>query len=89
LAADKAFAARLKSADPGLVDTVGGAEAYDGVITAALAAVITDDDGGPSLQAGWAQVTDGTAVCTSWGECLLGNDEKQIIDYQGITGRRS
>jgi len=89
LAADKAFAARLKSADPGLVDTVGGAEAYDGVITAALAAVITGDDGGPSLRAGWAQLTDGTAVCMSWGECLLGNDEKQIIDYQGITGRRS
>ncbi len=89
LAADQEFAARLKTADPGLIDTAGGAEAYDGVITAALAAVITGDDGGTSLEVGWPRVTLGNAVCTSWGECVLALSDKQVVDYQGITGRRS
>ncbi|SEM90846.1 ABC transporter substrate-binding protein [Cryobacterium luteum] len=89
LAADEAFTARLKTADPGLTGTDGGAEAYDGVVTAALAAVITGDDGGASLEAGWLRVISGSVVCASWGECVLALSEKQIIDYQGITGRRS
>ncbi|MDJ0337706.1 hypothetical protein [Cryobacterium sp. PH31-O1] len=89
LAADKAFTARLKTADPGLAGTDGGAEAYDGVVTAALAALITGDDGGASLAAGWPQVISGSAVCASWGECVFALAEKQIIDYQGITGVRS
>ena len=89
LAADEAFTIRLKTADPGLAGTDGGAEAYDGVITAALAAVITGDDGGASLAAGWPQVISGNAVCVSWGECVFALGEEQIIDYQGITGVRS
>ncbi|MCY7405632.1 MAG: hypothetical protein LH475_13595 [Cryobacterium sp.] len=89
LAAADAFTARLKTADPGLAGTAGGAEAYDGVMTAALAAVITGDDGGASLEAGWPRVTSGSAVCTSWGECVLALSETQTVDYQGITGRRS
>ncbi|WP_104083736.1 hypothetical protein [Cryobacterium sp. Y11] len=89
LAADETLTARLKTADPTLTSTSGGAEAYDGVITAALAAVITGDDGGPSLEAGSVQVIAGSAVCMSWGECLLAISEKQVIDYQGVTGDRS
>jgi branched-chain amino acid transport system substrate-binding protein len=89
LAADEVFTARLKTADPGLSGSVGGAEAYDGVITAALAAVITDDDGGASLEAGWPQVMSGSAVCRTWGECVFALGEKQVIDYQGMSGRRS
>ena len=89
LAATEAFTARLKTADPGLTATAGGAEAYDGIITAALAAVITADDGGASLEAGWPQVVSGTAVCASWGECVLALTENEIIDYQGMTGGRS
>ena len=89
LAADEAFTARLTTADPGIAATAGGAEAYDGVMTAALAAAITGDDGGASIEAGWPQVTAGSAVCTSWAECALALTEKEIIDYQGITGRRS
>lgn len=89
LAADEAFTIRLKTADPGLAGTDGGAEAYDGVITAALAAVIVADDGGASLAAGWPQVISGSAVCLSWGECVFALTEKQSIDYQGITGVRS
>ncbi|TFD59921.1 hypothetical protein E3T39_09580 [Cryobacterium suzukii] len=89
LAADEEFTARLKTADPALTATAGGAEAYDGVVTAALAAVISGDDGGASLEAGWPQVVSGSAVCASWGECVFALTEKQIVDYQGITGRRS
>ena len=89
LAADEEFTARLKTADPGLTVTAGGAEAYDGVITAALASVITADDGGASLEAGWPRVVSGTAVCASWGECVFALTENQVIDYQGVTGRRS
>ncbi|TFB73738.1 hypothetical protein E3O06_07880 [Cryobacterium glaciale] len=89
LAADEVFTIRLKTADPGLAGTDGGAEAYDGVITAALAAVITGDDGGASLAAGWPQVISGSAVCVSWGECVFALTAKQGIDYQGITGVRS
>ena len=89
LAADEAFTARLTTADPGIAATAGGAEAYDGVVTAALAAAITGDDGGASIEAGWPQVTAGSAVCTSWGECVLALAERENIDYQGITGRRS
>ena len=89
LAADEEFTARLKTADPGLTATAGGAEAYDGVTTAALAFVITADDGGASLEAGWPRVVSGTAVCASWGECVFALTENQIIDYQGMTGRRS
>ena len=89
LAAGEAFTARLKTADPGLTGTDGGAEAYDGVISAVLAAVITGDDGGASLMAGWPQVISGTAVCLTWGECVFGLNEQQVIDYQGMTGRRS
>ncbi|WP_104193357.1 ABC transporter substrate-binding protein [Cryobacterium sp. Y82] len=89
LSADEGFTARLKTADPGLTATAGGAEAYDGVITAAMAAVITADDGGASLKAGWPQVVSGSAVCASWGECVFALMDKQNVDYQGITGRRS
>lgn len=89
LAADETFTAHLKTADPGLNATAGGAEAYDGLITAALAAVITGDDGGASLDAGWPQVISGTAVCLSWGECVYALGQEQTIDYQGVTGRRS
>ncbi|WP_140425512.1 MULTISPECIES: ABC transporter substrate-binding protein [unclassified Cryobacterium] len=89
LAATDEFTARLKTADPTLTATAGGAEAYDGVMTAALAAVITGDDGGSSLEAGWPQVISGSAVCASWAECVFAMTEKQNIDYQGITGRRS
>ena len=89
LAADESFTVRLKTADPGLTETAGGAEAYDGVITAALAAAITGDDGGASLEAGWPQVISGSAVCLSWGACLYALEQEQAIEYQGMTGRRS
>lgn len=86
LTADAAFAARLLSADPGLSDTAGGAEAYDGVILSALAATAAGDDGGASVAAGWNTVAAGPTVCVSWGECLVALGEMQHIGYQGATG---
>jgi len=89
LAVSADFGARLTVADPGLTDTAGAAEAYDGVIATALAAMATGDDGAASLEAGWVRVRQGPAVCTSWGECVLALDEGLQIEYQGLTGRQS
>ncbi|MBB5639595.1 ABC transporter substrate-binding protein [Cryobacterium roopkundense] len=89
LAASEEFAKRLLVADPGLTATAGGAEAYDGVIATALAAMVTGDDGAGSIETGWVTVREGPTVCTSWGECLLALSEGQQIEYQGLTGRQS
>lgn len=89
VAADEAFSARLRSADPGLTDSAGGAEAYDGVILTALAATVAGDDGGPSIEARLDSVASGPTACTSWGECLAALADKQQIGYHGVTGRRS
>ncbi|TDW29644.1 ABC transporter substrate-binding protein [Cryobacterium psychrophilum] len=89
LAVGEDFATRLKLADPGLSDTAGAAEAYDGVIATALAAIVTGDDGAASLETGWVRVRQGPAVCTSWGECVLALQEGLQIEYQGLTGSQS
>ena len=89
LATDEEFAARLKSADPGLVATAGGGEAYDGVIVTALAATAVGDDAAASVEVGWDVVAAGPTICTSWGECVAALVDAQSIEYQGITGVRS
>jgi hypothetical protein len=89
LAADDAFAARLKTADPGLAETAGGGEAYDGVIVTALAATAARDDGGRSIGPAIDRVSSGVQVCASWGECAAWLAETHEIAYEGITGRRS
>lgn len=89
LATDEAFAARLRTADPGLEATAGGAESYDGVIVTALAATFAADDAAASIEIGWKAVAAGPTICTSWGECVLALGEAQNIEYQGITGVRS
>lgn len=89
LAADEDFTARLKTADPGLASTAGGAESYDGVIVTALAATAVADDAAVSVEVGWEQVEAGPTVCMSWGECVAALVDAQSIEYQGITGVRS
>lgn len=89
LVADAAFSARLRTADPGVTNFAGGAEAYDAVILAALAATVAADDGGPSIQSRLDVVASGPTACTSWGECLAALADEQQIGYQGVTGRRS
>jgi hypothetical protein len=83
------FARLLRSADPGLTGFVGGAEAYDGVVTAALAATVAGDDGGPSVASRIDVVASGPTACTSWGECLAALADKQEIRFVGATGERS
>ncbi|TFD75067.1 amino acid ABC transporter substrate-binding protein [Cryobacterium sp. Sr8] len=83
------FAKRLRSADPGLTGFVGGAEAFDGVVTAALAATVAGDDGGPSVASRLDFVASGPTACTSWGECLAALADKQEIRFVGATGERS
>ncbi|WBM81137.1 hypothetical protein KIV56_07930 [Cryobacterium breve] len=89
LAADEAFAVRLRTSDPGLADTAGGGEAFDGVVLAALAATEAGDDAGPSLTPALDRVSRGDTVCTSWASCITALGEKKQIAYQGVTGRRS
>ncbi|TFD51687.1 hypothetical protein E3T55_07350 [Cryobacterium frigoriphilum] len=89
LATDEDFSARLRTADPGLAATAGGAEAYDGVIVTALAATSVADDAAASIEIGWDLIAAGPTVCTSWGECVAALVDTQSIEYQGITGVRS
>ena len=86
---DKPFTKRLLSADPGLTAIAGGAEAYDGLITASLAATVAADDGGPSITARLESVGSGQTACTSWGECLAALADEQEIRFVGVTGERS
>ncbi|MGO4691400.1 ABC transporter substrate-binding protein [Glaciibacter sp. 2TAF33] len=86
VAPGEAFGARLLTADPGLADTAGGAEGYDGVVVTALAARAAGDDGGASVAAGWKAVTTGTSPCSSWGECLAALDGGRNISYAGASG---
>ncbi|MBX3095030.1 MAG: ABC transporter substrate-binding protein [Cryobacterium sp.] len=87
---DAAFAARLRTADPRVTNWYTGAESYDAVILAALAAVVADDDGGVAIARALGGVSRDGIPCLSWGHCLhvldtadaLGND----IDYQGRSG---
>ena len=85
----KAFIKRLISADPGLTIFLGGAEAYDGLITASLAATVAEDDGGPSIASKLESVGSGQTACTSWGECLVALADEQEIRFVGATGERS
>lgn len=89
LAADEDFTARLRTADPGLAATAGGAEAYDGLIVTALAATAVGDDAAASVEIGWERVAAGPTVCGSWGECAAALVDVQSIEYQGLTGVRS
>ncbi|TFB59904.1 ABC transporter substrate-binding protein [Cryobacterium sp. Hz7] len=89
LAASDGFAARLRTLDPGLVDTAGGGEAYDGVVLSALAAARAGDDGAASIRPALDQVSTGAFACASWGECAAALADAQQIAYQGVTGRRS
>jgi hypothetical protein len=87
---DEAFSARLTSADPGLTDLAGGAEAYDAVIAAALAATLANDDGGASVGSQISDVVAGSAACASWGECLSAvADGQKALAYTGPAGPRS
>lgn len=87
VAADDAFMVRLRVEDPGLVDGTGGAQAYDGVVLAALAATAAGDDGGASVESALPTVSTGDTPCLSWGQCRAAQDDGRSIGYQHVTGK--
>jgi len=89
LPADDAFVLRLHTADPGLTGSAGGAEAYDALMLAALAAAEAHDDGAASLGPALDRVSHGSTVCGSWSACLTGLSSSGGISWEGMTGRRS
>lgn len=83
---DEAFAARLKSADPGASSLAGGGEAYDTTMRVALAATVADNDSGSAVAAGITTVSSGSFSCVSFGECAAALADDATISYAGVTG---
>ena len=82
---EEALHAQLTQADPALSDFAGAVEAYDAVISAALAAVVAADDGAASIAFVLVTVTAGDAHCGSYGECGAALGDGFTIGYQAIT----
>ncbi len=78
--------ARLQQSDPFLRSARFGPEAYDAVVLAALAAVLADDDGGPSIARSLADAAGSGVPCASFGECLSVLETEPAIDYDGLSG---
>ena len=83
---DDAFAARLKTSDPGIGRLDYGVEAYDLTMASILGATVAKDDGGPSVAYGLALVTGTGIPCSSFGMCLDVLTTQSSIDYAGIAG---
>ncbi|MFC6356914.1 hypothetical protein [Luethyella okanaganae] len=83
---DDAFAARLRTADPGLAAMDGGAGGYDAVMLLALAAAAAGADGGASLVSRLGAVSTGTVECVGWGACAAAIADEQSIRYLGESG---
>ena len=86
-----AFGNQLRQSDPGLTTSRFGAEAYDAVVLAAIAATLADDDGGPSIAHHLRAASSGGIPCASFAECLdvLSNvsaGAKDDVDYVGQSG---
>lgn len=69
-AADRVFVGQLRQSDPGLTSSMFGAEAYDAVVLAAIAATLAQDDGGPSIAHDLRAASSGGIPCASFAECL-------------------
>ncbi|MCS5718240.1 ABC transporter substrate-binding protein [Herbiconiux sp. CPCC 205763] len=87
VAVDEAFAARLRSSDPTLVDTRFGAESYDATVIIALAAQMAGDDGRSSIAEFLPAVTSGEVGCSSYGACVAALEARATIHYTGVTGQ--
>ncbi|MBX3099208.1 MAG: ABC transporter substrate-binding protein [Salinibacterium sp.] len=82
---DDAFIARLKTVDSSLTTFRYGAEAYDAVVLAALAAV-QGGDAGSMIAADLVDVSVGGLKCGSFSECLGPLQSGEDIDYDGVSG---
>jgi ABC-type branched-subunit amino acid transport system substrate-binding protein len=85
-AADAAFTARVKSADPAASNMLYAPEAYDATILAALAATVAKDASGAGIAGRLEDVSKGGITCTSFGECIDVLTTQSDIDYDGISG---
>jgi neutral amino acid transport system substrate-binding protein len=81
------FEARLRAANPGLIDVNYAGEAYDAVIISALAAEQGGSTAGVDIAANINAVTQGGDVCTSFAQCAALIREGKDIDYDGVTGK--
>jgi branched-chain amino acid transport system substrate-binding protein len=91
-AAVPAFVGQLRQSDPGLTSSRFGAEAYDAVVLAAIAATLALDDGGPSIAHHLRAASSGGIPCASFAECLdvlstVSASTEHDIDYVGRSGR--
>jgi ABC-type branched-subunit amino acid transport system substrate-binding protein len=80
------FRQRLLEVDPELTDFIYGGEAYDAVVTSALAAEVAGSDAGRDIAAVLADVTRGGEKCTTFAECRELVGAGTDIDYDGVSG---
>jgi branched-chain amino acid transport system substrate-binding protein len=77
---------RLKTVDSGLAAFRYGAESYDAVMLAALAAMTAGDDGHATIAAGLQAASRGGIKCVSLAECTTVLQTERDIDYDGVSG---
>ena len=80
------FRQQLLEVDPGLTDFIYGGEAYDAVVTSALAAEVADSDAGRDIAAVLADVTREGEKCTTFSDCKALVEAGTDIDYDGVSG---
>ncbi|MFJ6097283.1 ABC transporter substrate-binding protein [Williamsia sp. D3] len=80
------FEARLKTADPALIDFNYAGESYDAVVISALAAEVAKSTNGRSIAANINAVTEGGTKCKTYQECLPLAKAGTDLDYDGVTG---
>jgi ABC-type branched-subunit amino acid transport system substrate-binding protein len=85
--ATEEFRQRLLEIDPSLENFSYAAEAYDAVITSALAAEVAGNDDGTAIANELADVTRSPGTeCSSFAECLELIQQGEEIDYDGVSG---
>ena len=80
------FRDRLLETDPDLKDFNYGAESYDAVILAALAAAQGGGTDADTIKANLQSVSEGGTKCTEVAECLELIAAGEDIDYDGVSG---
>jgi branched-chain amino acid transport system substrate-binding protein len=81
------FRDRLVEAAGGSLDSFSyGPEAYDAIVTTALAAAVAESDSGTDIGAEIPGVTREGTKCTSYEECMGLIEEGEDIDYDGASG---
>lgn len=77
---------RLKTVTSDLAAFRYGAEAYDAVMLAALAAMTAEDDGAATIAAGLQAASRGGIKCVSLAECTSVLTTARDLDYDGVSG---